>query len=296
MKENELINIIQKYTGAGFIGDDCAYLKDLNIVITQDSLVENIHFKREWCTPEQLGYKSVAVNISDVLASGAEPKYITIALSLPKSVNEDFVEGFYKGAKKALKSAVIVGGDITGSKQDIMVSISAIGSTKGRNISSRKNAKYGYAVVTKGYHGSGAAGLHELMVNGNNRDLILSHLEPKLEHEFSKALSTQITEEYAMMDTSDGLADALFKIAQSSGVKIKVDYSKIPHLDCVNADQVLFGGEDYKLIAAVPAKYVNLIDNIIPIGYVEKYDGIRLDISGDCYNDYDELNLYTHFK
>ena len=88
MKEQDFINIIKKQIGTEYIGDDCAFLKDLGIVVTQDSLVEDVHFKMNWCTPYQLGFKAVTVNISDVLASGAEPKYVTIALSLPSKTEK----------------------------------------------------------------------------------------------------------------------------------------------------------------------------------------------------------------
>ena len=295
MNEQSILEIIQSKIGNEFIGDDCAYLKDLGIVISQDSLVEDIHFKRDWCTPYQLGYKSIAVNISDILASGAQPKYITIALSMPKNIDEKFVSDFYEGAQSALCGAKIVGGDITGSIDKIVVSVTAIGSVKGRNISSRANAKDGYAVITKGLHGSSSAGLAELMKGSNNKEFIKAHLEPKLEYEFSQTISTLINEPYAMMDTSDGLADALFKIAESSGVSIKVDYDKISHLDSVTKEQVLFGGEDYKLVAAIPERYITQIHNADLIGYVYPYNNIKLDISGVKYNDYSELKVYNHF-
>ena len=72
------------------------YLEDLGIVITQDSLVEDVHFNLEYTTPYQLGYKSIMVNISDICASGGEPKYVTIALSLPKDIQIDFIKEFYE--------------------------------------------------------------------------------------------------------------------------------------------------------------------------------------------------------
>lgn len=295
MNESEILRHIKKCIGSEYIGDDCAYLKDLGIVVSQDSLVENIHFKREWCTPFQLGYKSIAVNISDILASGAEPKYITIALSLPNNLSNDFVDEFYKGALASLHGAKIVGGDITGSNDNIYVSVTAIGVDKGRNISSRANANEGYVVVTKGFHGSSSAGLNELINNGTNEVLIKAHLEPELEYDLSKLISTTVKEPYAMMDTSDGLADALFKIADSSGVKIVADYNKIRHIDSLTKEQVLFGGEDYKLVAVIPDYYTNILNITDTIGYVTKYDGVRLDISGDKYKVYNELKVYNHF-
>ena len=96
MKELDFIKIIKNQIGGDYIGSDCAYLKDLGIVVSQDNLVEDIHFKMEWCTPEQLGYKSMAVNISDILAAGAKPAYVTVALSLPSDISDDFIKSFYQ--------------------------------------------------------------------------------------------------------------------------------------------------------------------------------------------------------
>lgn len=284
MKEQTLINIIKNQTGDEYIGDDCAYLKDLGIVVTQDSLVEDVHFKLTWCTPYQLGYKAVTVNISDVLASGAEPKYITIALSLPASIDENFVEEFYKGAKSALRGAKIIGGDITGSDK-VFISITAIGTTNGRKISSRKNAKIGDVVITKGEFGKSALGLKELKNGGKNLELIRAHLEPQLEENFAKEIATQIDCEYAMMDTSDGLADALFQIAQSS--KVSID-SKIV--------EGIFGAEDYKLVATVPRKFLKRLTEYEIIGEVIERQDYILKIGEKKYYNYDELGLYNHFE
>ena len=140
MNEKELIKIIKTSLKSDYIGDDCAYLKDLGIVISQDSLVENVHFKTDFITPYQLGYKSIMVNISDICASGAKPTYLTISLSLPKHTDEKFVREFYEGAKDAANGVEIVGGDLTGSDR-IYVSVTAIGLAKGRKISSRSNAQ-----------------------------------------------------------------------------------------------------------------------------------------------------------
>ena len=284
MKEQTFINIIKNQTSDEYIGDDCAYLKDLGIVVTQDSLVEDVHFKLTWCTPSQLGYKAVTVNISDVLASGAEPKYITIALSLPTSIDENFVEEFYKGAKSALRGAKIIGGDITGSDK-VFISITAIGTTKGRKISSRKNAKIGDVVITKGEFGKSALGLMDLKNGGKNLELIRAHLEPQLEENFAKEIATQIDCEYAMMDTSDGLADALFQIAQSS--KVSID-SKIV--------EGIFGAEDYKLVATVPRIFLKRLTEYEIIGEVIERQDYILKIGDKKYYNYDELGLYNHFE
>lgn len=303
MNEKELIKIIKSTLNSDHIGDDCAYLKDLGIVVSQDSLVEDVHFKRDLITPYQLGYKSVMVNISDICASGAEPLYLTVSLSLPKDVDESFVEEFYKGAKAALNGAKIVGGDLTGSDK-IYISVTAIGSDKGRKISSRANAKVGYKVIVSGEHGNSAMGLkllldgtctHQPHPDGSEGEKFISaHLTPTAQRYFSHQIASQIKVDYAMMDTSDGLADALIQIAKASDVTLSIDSEKIPHDARVGMDLVLYGGEDYQLVAAVPQNFLQNITDYTIIGEV-KSSGTGLEIDGKSYTDIDS-KLFNHFK
>ena len=247
-------------------------------------------------TPYQLGYKSVMVNISDVCASGAEPKYLTISLSLPNFVDENFVKEFYEGAKNASDNVQIVGGDITGSDK-IYISVTAIGSTRGRKISSRKNAKISHKIIVSGEHGSSAYGL-KLLLNGENKPekFIKAHLMPVAQKEFSKQISENITCDYAMMDTSDGLADALIQIAKASDVILSIDTSKIPHDKSVDMDTVLYGGEDYQLVATVPDHILKNLNDYTIIGEVkEKISDSGLLIDQRFYTNIDE-KLYNHFK
>ncbi len=283
MKEHDFIKIIQKQTKSPYLGDDCAYLKELGIVVTQDNFIENVHFRTDWATPYQIGYKAAVVNISDILASGAKPAYISVGLSLP-DISTDFFEELYRGIIDGALGAEVIGGDITAG-ETISISITAIGKSDGRKISSRKNAKSGYVVITKGEYGKSALGLKELLNNGKNKDLIKAHLEPVVDYNFSEDISTQISIEYAMMDTSDGLVDALFQIAKASNVKINVDYI-----------EGMFGAEDYNLVAVVPSDFVQNLSNVVQIGYVSDYDGAYLNIAGQNYQNYDELGLFNHFK
>jgi thiamine-monophosphate kinase len=296
MKEKELIRIIKSTLQSEYIGDDCAYLKDLGIVMSQDSLVEDVHFSLEFTSPYQLGFKSVMVNVSDICASGAEPKYLTISLSLPKYIDESFVKDFYEGAKEACQNVKIVGGDITGSDK-IFISITAIGSCEGRKISSRSNAKVGYKVIVSGEHGNSAKGLEILQTGGEkslNNKFIQAHLMPVAQRKFSKQIAENIQENYAMMDTSDGLADALMQIAKASGVTIKVETSKILYDKSVEIDKVLYGGEDYQLVAAVPASILkNLSDYTIIGDVIEGESGIKFDEK--FYSDIDD-KIYNHFE
>lgn len=311
MKEIDYINIIQNVLSSNHIGDDCAYLEDLGIVITQDSLVEDIHFKRNFSTPFELGYKSIAVNLSDIYASGAEAKYLTVALSLPKSVDENFVKEFYAGAKSILNGAKIVGGDITGSNDKIFVSVCAIGSTKGRKISSRKNAKVGYKIITNGTHGSSNAGLNLLLNNNRNSypEIVKEHLMPSISDKLSNAVATSAKNNYAMMDSSDGLIDALYKIADFSEVSAVVDFKKIPYdkdLEKIeNFDYksaILFGGEDYRLICAISEEDLKKLDENLYtiIGEIQeksadtvkvKFNGKEIGFNANSL----EKNLFNHF-
>ena len=302
MKEKEFIDIIKSIIGSDYIGDDCAYLKDLGIVVSQDSLVQDVHFSTDYATPWQLGYKSAVVNLSDIYASGAEPKYMTVSLSLPKSIETDFVRVFYEGICFACGDNVkVVGGDITGADK-IFISVCVIGKANGRNISSRSNAKEGYKVFVAGEHGSSAAGL-KLLKQKNNKypKFIKTHTEPKIQGEFALGVSGMVKEKYAMMDLSDGLMDALSTIANESGVLLEVDFDKIPHDKNIEKfenwqDMVLFGGEDYGIVAVVPEKYKF---NGVEIGKVKSGLGVDLLMNGakTHYSKADaESKVFNHFN
>lgn len=301
MKEKDFIKIIKNSLNSKYIGDDCANLTDLGLVITQDSLVEDVHFSLKYFSPFNLGFKAVSVNISDIAASGGKPEYLTISLSLPNNIDNNFVEEFYKGCKAACKNyCEIVGGDITGSDK-VFVSVCAIGSTKNRKISSRKNAKIDYKVVIFGEHGSSDIGF-KLLQKGkfSPKELVDKHLMPNALVECGKQIGENIKEDYAMMDTSDGLMDALSTISKESKVLIDVDFEKIPHNKLIEnyenwQNSVLFGGEDYGLIATIPEKY----NFGIKIGSVKSGKGINLRYKDNLvhYDEKDvEQKIFNHFE
>lgn len=312
MRELDFIEIIKNtLADNSYIGDDCAYLSDIGIVITHDSLVEDIHFSVKFSTPYMLGYKSVMVNLSDIFASGALPKYLTISLSLPKAINIDFVSEFYRACNELSEkfNFKIVGGDITGSDK-IYLSICAIGLTNGRNISSRENAKVGDYVVVTGNHGSSAAGLWLLKndVEGFD-DIKNTHLMPMPNNELSNEVATKTDRDYSMMDTSDGLVDAIFKIAQASKVSIDADFENIPYdteivkiakmANLDYKDWILFGGEDYQLVACLDEGSLSKINSDYKIigRVVEKNPeyivGVKFEDSILKINDLEKT--YNHF-
>ena len=278
MKEKEFINTIKTVLNSSYIGDDCAYLKSLGVVISQDNLVEDVHFKLDWTTPYQLGWKSAMVNISDICASGAKPAFLTVGLSLPENISVDFIKDFYRGIKDASADVEIVGGDITGADK-IFISVTAIGKTEGRKISSRKNAKIGQKIAVSGSHGSSGAGLR-LLAEGKSepQKFIDAHLMPSAQIEFSKKISKSMKNDYAMMDTSDGLMDALSQIADASGVNLEIDFSKIPFDEDLKMfkdyeNLIFFGGEDYQLAATVDDEAVK---GLTVIGEVKQGSGVTV--------------------
>ncbi len=306
MKESEFLNIINNTLSDNkLLGEDCAFLPDLNIYITQDTLIEGIHFDRNFTDFFTLAKKSVAVNLSDLAANLADPKYISVSISAPTDFSSKNMEDFYKGIEDCCKKYKIsvCGGDLTGSTNGICISVCAIGTPICKTKVSRDFAKEEQIVcVTKNY-GSSAYALQCLLNNNKcGEDLLKTHLEPVPDIEISKKLAQLNYDKIAIMDSSDGLCDALFKIAQASNKSIEVDFSKIPYdkeIENYNGnfkDLILWGGEDYGLVFCVEEKDLpKLKDNAIKIGtvkpkqknYVAKIDDLKIDekiFSKKCYN------------
>ncbi len=301
-KEEKFLNIISNtISDNSFLGDDCAYLKDYNLVVSQDTLVQDVHFRLNTISAFNLGKKALLVNISDILASGAKPEYLTVSLS--GNFNERFIKDFYQGADEICKKygLKIIGGDLTGGDK-INISITIFGNTKNRNISSRKNAKKGYIVLLAGEAGSSAIGLSFLEnLNPIPADICFSqreyfikaHTEPKLCPKISEKLATSCKLPYAMMDTSDGLYDGLKKISESSNAGFNIKFNKIPK-KTEDFNTVMFGGEDFGLLICIAQSDYELIKddiNIPVIGYVIKEKKILIDGTS-----LDKDLRYEHFE
>ena len=287
-KEFRFLDIISNsLTDSNSLGDDCAYLDEYKIAITSDSLIEDVHFSRFFMTPKEIARKAMLVNISDILASGAKPKYATINIS--GKLNEAFIEEFYCEVNKIEKefNIKIIGGDLTKSEK-LMISITAIGSYENRQISSRKNASNDYIVAVAGEFGSSAQGLEDLINNIQDNYFINYHKNPKLHPKMSSKIATLTKKPYAMMDSSDGLIDCLSQISKKSNVKINVNYSKIPH-KTKNKDFVLFGGEDYALVCCLDKDDFDKIGGLIQIGTCSKGNGVYID------SEKIEYKGYSHF-
>lgn len=262
-REEKFLEIISKTLSEnGFLGDDCAFLKEYNLVISTDTMVQDVHFRENTIPPRVLGRKALLVNISDILASGGKPEYATVSLS--GRFEEAFIKEFYAGLNDVCQKfgVKIIGGDLTGGDKT-GVSVTVLGNTSGRNISSRKNAKPGYRVLLAGEHGSSAIGLRILENMDIPNDAIKgeydkeyfkkAHLEPVLNPKVSETVATTALLPYAMMDTSDGLYDALKKVSLASGTGFRIEFEKIlKQTDDFNT--VMFGGEDFGLLICVSNK------------------------------------------
>jgi thiamine-monophosphate kinase len=256
MKELAFIEIIKNtLSDSSFIGDDTAFVDGL--AITQDTMIEDIHFRQATTTPYSLGQKAIVVNLSDLAAAGAKPLYILVSLSLPSDTTEDFVKEFYEGINKICQKygAKVIGGDITGA-QKIAITVTAIG--KAQKHIKRSSAQVGDVICVTGEHGNSRAGLEILEKNLEaNEKFEQAHKRPIPRIEEGLKIA-EICDNPAIMDTSDGLADALYKIAQASDVTMDVDFKKIPYDKNLQAlakeklqNWVLFGGEDYELLTCV---------------------------------------------
>ena len=317
MRELDFLEIINKTLDTtSFLGDDCAYLEDLGIFVTQDTLVEDVHFSMYTTNAYQLGRKVVSVNLSDLAAALAVPKYITVSVSMPKLTKNSFVENLYKGINDVCNefNIKVIGGDITGSEK-IVISITAIGKKVSKFISSRKNAKKDDYIIVTGKFGSSSAGFYALsnFLYADN-ELINAHINPTPRIKESMILAQVINQNITVMDSSDGLVDALFKISKESKHSIKIDIDKVPiskktkdFCEQNNLDYKYFakwGGEDFELVACVPEEIYSKLDkNIFTcIGRVMNKDNVPCLIIKDEKNEEKitqeifEKQSFNHFE
>lgn len=287
MKELQFLEIIKNsLSNSSYIGDDCAFLDDLDIFVTHDTLVEDVHFSLYTTNPYLLGRKAVSVNLSDLAAALAQPKYITVSISVPKMTKDSFVSELYRGINDVCKeyNIKVIGGDITGSDK-VVISVCAIGKKNSLYLSSRSNAKKGDVILVTGQLGLASAGFYALSNFLYAEDkLINQHLNPIARVKEASVLASKINSDIAVMDCSDGLVDALYKIAHASQRSIKIDINRVP----VSAELKDFcernnlsykefakwGGEDYELLVGVNEETYSMLDeNMFKlIGYVQNKD------------------------
>lgn len=253
------------------IGDDTAAIKvsgEKLLLFTSDSLVEDVHFKWDYTSPFQVGWKALVVNISDVAAVGGNPTHCLVSLALPSDTERNLVREVYRGLKKAASEyrVGIVGGD-TVRAPSFIITVSLLGEVKRENIVLRSGAKPGDLIYVTGQLGSSGAGLACLKapsweVKPKIRQFLIEKhlmLSPRLV-EGQKIASSQIAT--SMIDLSDGLASDLHRLAEESKVGAVLWEDEFPTALATGQlakvmgksllEWILYGGEDYELLFAVP--------------------------------------------
>jgi thiamine-monophosphate kinase len=273
--EDELVRLIRTLavrSGAigvsRSIGDDAAVLEPTPgtmLVATTDLLVENVHFRRRWAEPADIGWKAIAVNVSDVAAMGATPRWALVALACPEAAGQDEVEAFYEGALALCDAygVVIVGGDTSASPTGWTVNVTLLGEAVAPVL--RSTARPGDVVAVTGSLGRAAAGLAVLerdqappgVPPAALAELTDAHLRPRPRVAEGRWLAGAggVT---AMMDLSDGIATDLPRLVAESGAAATVDLHRLPVADAtrevataLDHDPTAWatgGGEDYELL------------------------------------------------
>lgn len=282
------------------IGDDAAVIAigdELCQVVTTDLLSEGVHFDLTYMPLKHLGYKAVAINVSDICAMNAIPKQITVALAVSNRFSVEALEELYAGMKAACAdyNVDLIGGDTTSSQSGLVISITALGTAPKDQICYRSGAKEYDLLVVSGDLGGAYMGLQVLerekevfKANPNiqpdldGHDYILQRqLKPQARLDVIKMLKELGVKPTSMIDISDGLASEILHICKASQVgchlydekmpidaktsMVAIDFNLDPSMCALN------GGEDYELLFTIDQKDVELIQsnpNFSIIGHI----------------------------
>ena len=235
-------------------------------VVTQDALVENVHFRLGWISWRDLGWRAAAVNLSDLAASGAEPYGLIVTLAAPGETRLEDVVELYEGMAEA--GVPVLGGDTTAATE-LVLSVTAVG--RAERVPGRAGARPGDAVVVTGPLGAAGAAFRRQ-----------SYVRPPLRVAEGRELARDA---HAMLDLSDGLAVDAGHLARRSGCRVVIELERVPLAEGAELADLDFG-EDYELLAAVadPGRFT-------VIGRCEEGDGVELLLDGERY----DLAGWEHF-
>jgi thiamine-monophosphate kinase len=269
-------------------GDDAAVVRaaDGRIVATTDMLVEGVHFRRDWSSAEDVGHKAAAKNLSDVVAIGARPTALLVALGVPGDLVVDWTDGLLVGLRQecAAVDVAIVGGDVVRSDK-IVLGVTALGELDLHSPVLLSGARPGDRVAYAGRLGWAAAG-QAVLARGFRSpvQVVAAHRRP--EPPYGAGPQAARAGATAMTDVSDGLVADLARIAVRSGVRIDITGSaltvptKLAEVGAaLNVDPrqwVLTGGDDYALVATFPPD-VDPGEEWHQIGVVSQGEGVRVD-------------------
>jgi thiamine-monophosphate kinase len=281
------------------IGDDAAVI-DCGaefLLVSTDMLVEGIHFDLSYMPVQHLGYKAVAVNVSDIAAMNGKAEQITVSLALSNRFSVDAVDSLYQGIQAACDNYKVdlVGGDTTSSRSGLVISITALGRVKKNKIAYRNGAKVNDIICATGDLGAAFMGLQVLerekqvfLADPNMQPglekyeyLVGRQLKPEARTEIILDMEEFNVKPTSMIDISDGLASELFHISKNSKVGVRIYEDKVPidqltfetavefNLDPITS--ALNGGEDYELLFTIDKADQEKIKNhpdIHMIGYI----------------------------
>jgi thiamine-monophosphate kinase len=236
------------------IEHDAAELEG-GLVVTQDALLEDVHFRLAWTTFKELGYKAAAVNLSDLAASGAEPVALLVTLGAPGETELDDVLDLYAGLNEP--GVPVVGGDTT-SAERLYLSVTALG--RSQRVPGRDGARAGDLVVVTGPLGAAGAAFRKE-----------EHARPPLRLEEGRRLAGVA---HALTDISDGLAVDAGRLATRSRCRISIEVEQVPLAEGASIEDLAFG-EDYELLAATP----DALDFTV-IGRCEDGEGVEIRLNG----------------
>jgi thiamine-monophosphate kinase len=250
-----LLSELERRGLARGIEHDAAELED-GLVVTQDALVEDVHFRLAWTTFRELGYRAAAVNLSDLAASGAEPHALLVTLGAPGETELGDIVDLYAGLNEP--GVPVVGGDTT-SADRLYLSVTALG--RSVRIPGRAGAHPGDLLVITGPLGAAGAAFREQR-----------HARPPLRLEEGRRLAAVA---HALTDVSDGLAVDAGHIAERSRCRIAIELEQVPLAESASVEDLGFG-EDYELLAASPDAL-----GFPVIGRCEPGEGVEIRLQGE---------------
>lgn len=315
------------------IGDDAAVLQNppgTRLLAACDLLIEKVHFDLSFSTPHQVGWKALAVNLSDIAAMGGRPRWVLVSLGIDPEMKVSFVEEIYAGiAELAGKfGVIIVGGDTCSSPEHLVIDLCILGEANRADVAYRSGAREGDYLLVTGRLGAAAAGLAYLAGKKKPEteeetegaaELLQAQLQP-VPRVKEAAVLIRSGLIGAMNDLSDGLASELHEIASASGCGARIWAERLPvsnatarlgrQLGIDPLHWALYGGEDYELLITVrggkgaPLKMRRLIRKL------QKATGTTLSLIGKMLPAADGVQLvgldgetekispkgYTHFR
>jgi thiamine-monophosphate kinase len=241
-------------------GDDCAivHVRSRRVLLTIDTLVEDVHFRRGWLTPRQLGHKAFLVNASDIAAMGGVPRWCLINLAAPPDIGAADLSAISRAvaAAAAGAGAALVGGNLSRAR-DLSVTVAVLGDAPRRPLT-RRGARPGDLLFVTGSLGEAALGVHELGHDAAARGPAVHRFRQPPLRLRAGALLARSGIVTAMIDVSDGLVQDLGHLCAASRVGARLALAQVPCTPRVRRggpELALTGGEDYELLCAVPERH-----------------------------------------